>query len=211
MLGGRITSNDKDRGAAFAITARLVVTANHVVRGQEVAFLRFVEDSGQKIEIDRVEGEEELDIALLHLRADASDVLPLGEAADGFNWRVEMQPHGNDPWLTGSITAARRKFTNQRKYETQVVQLHVNELLGEYAGYSGSPVLLDAYPSFVVGVLVEEFRLRLQPTNRPSRPRKQRALRHPGTEHHQAVWTRAVTAQRVSPLVLSRILRSCPT
>jgi tetratricopeptide (TPR) repeat protein len=162
VLGGRITSNDKDRGAAFAITARLVVTANHVVRGQDVAFLRFVEDSGQRIEIDRVEGEEELDIALLHLRADASDVLPLGEAADGFNWRVEMHPHGNDPWLTGRITAARRKFINQRKYETQVVQLQVNELLGEYAGYSGSPVLLDAYPSFVVGVLVEELRLRLQ-------------------------------------------------
>jgi tetratricopeptide (TPR) repeat protein len=162
VLGGRITSNDKDRGAAFAITARLAVTAHHVVREREAASLRFIEDSGRTIEIDRVEGDEELDIALLHLRADASDVLPLGEAADEFNWRVEMQPRGNDPWLTGRITAARRKFINQRKYETQVVQLQVNELLGEYVGYSGSPVLLDAYPNFVVGVLVEELRLRVQ-------------------------------------------------
>lgn len=161
MLGGRIRSGDRDRGAAVAIAPRIAVTANHVVRSQDVAALRYFEDSGRAIRVERVDGDDALDVALLHLKEDATDVLPLGEAADGFAWRVEMQPRGNDPWLTGSITAAQRRFINQRKHETQVVQLHVNEVLGEYAGYSGSPVLLDARPGVVIGILVEELRLRL--------------------------------------------------
>jgi tetratricopeptide (TPR) repeat protein len=161
VVGGRILAQGKDKGAGFAVAPRLVLTANHVVRGQEESSLQFVGETAIPINIMRVRRAEELDIALLYLTNDASDVLSVCDGADELEWRVEMEPRGNDPWLTGVITASRRRFTNQQKHQTEAMQLRVNELLQEYAGYSGSPVILKASPRMVVGVLVEELRMRI--------------------------------------------------
>jgi hypothetical protein len=93
-------------------------------------------------------------------------VLPVGLITTGAEWRVETRPRASDPTLTGTVTDPCRRLQNQHGTETTLVQLWVREELGDYQGYSGSPVTSSpegAAPSHVFGVLVEQGRWRISP------------------------------------------------
>ncbi len=161
MAGGRIQARGQDKGAGFAVSPSVVVTANHVVRDQDSASLAYVTEGGDVVAIERVERAEELDVALLYLSKEVPEVVRVGLATEGLSWRVELSPRPNDAWLSGTVTAVRRHYRNSQGRETYVTQLHVEEELEEYAGYSGSPVMLATEPAVAVAVLVEELRVRL--------------------------------------------------
>jgi hypothetical protein len=161
MVTGRICAKEKDRGSGFALAARIVVTANHVVRGQEASSLLFVLDDGRRYQVERVEPDEILDVAVLHMAEDVPEVLLVGPAVEGLNWQVESQPLGNDPLLTGTIDATDRRLVNEKGHEIRAVQLWVKQELGDYRGYSGSAVALKSPHDMVFGVLVEQVYLRL--------------------------------------------------
>ncbi len=133
------------------------MTADHVIRGCEVASLEFVTDTGRAIRVERVESDDELDVAVLHL-TESVDGFVAARARDRLDWLVDARPRANDSRLTGLITDARHPFSKDRGPEFPVLQLLVNEELGSYKGYSGGPVVLatsDARP--VLGVLVEQL------------------------------------------------------
>src|SRR3712207_7082674 len=59
--------------------------------------------------------------------------LAVGEVDAGATWYVDAQPRGNDPVLTGTISATRRPLINDRGFQAEVVQLlrseeHTSEL-----------------------------------------------------------------------------------
>jgi Trypsin-like peptidase domain len=168
MAMGRILADGKDKGSGFALASRVAVTANHVVRRQAAESLHFALGNDRTVAVDRVEGDETLDVAVLHLREKVAEVLAVGHATEGGYWRVEAQPQGNDPLLTGTIDAARRRLVNDKGHQTEVVQLRVDQELGDYKGYSGSAVALQSPRGVVVGVLVEQLRWRLpSPAGQP--------------------------------------------
>jgi len=194
MAVGRILLNRKDKtgkdktdllGCGFALAttlgapSRVVLTAYHVIVADkqrnvmyETSSLRFATEAGRMIPVFDVQVAEDLDIAVLHLSEEVREGLAVGHAVEGAAWQVEAQPLGSDPKLTGTITATRRRFTDDRGHETHVVQLLVDQRLGEYEGYSGSPVVAATPPGAVssqvalqsppvIGILVEQLRLRI--------------------------------------------------
>ncbi len=167
MAGGRILVQGKDEGSGFALTPRVVLTANHVVRNREAPSLQFATEAGRRVPVERVERDDDRDIAVLHLSEDVPDVLRVGHAVERAAWQVETRPRGNDPQLTGTVSAARRPFKNAQGHETDVMQLLVEQELGDYRGYSGSPVVLQSPPGpgAVIGVLVEQLRWRIPAQN----------------------------------------------
>jgi len=168
---GRVLIDGRDEGGGVALTARLVVTANHVVRGRSGKPLTFMV-GGQQLGVARVEAADDLDVAVLHLEAEMPAPVVQGvlvsQATNGARWRVETPPRGNDPVLTGVVDAARLSYENQRGQLVEVMQLRVDQQLGNYGGYSGSTVGLQSPRGAVVGVLVEQQLLRIRADNRPS-------------------------------------------
>jgi tetratricopeptide (TPR) repeat protein len=105
----------------------------------------------------------------LHLSEDVAEGLAVGRAVEGGSWQVETQPRPNDPKLYGTITDTHRRFVKQDGgHEVYVLQLDEKQNLGDYKGYSGSPVVLKSPTDAVIGVLIEQLRSRLSvPTSQP--------------------------------------------
>ena len=118
------------------------------------------------IPVTRIEVSTMLDVGVLHLQRPAPAVLLVGPITAGTEWRVETRPKASDPALTGMVTDAHRRLQNQCGKETTLIQLGVREELGDYQGYSGSPVTsppVGGLPGRVLGVLVEQGLWRINP------------------------------------------------
>jgi WD40 repeat protein len=126
--------------------------------------VQYQPEGAEPIPVTRIEVSTSLDVAVLRLRQSAPAVLPAGTVTTGAEWRVDSRPRASDPALTGTVTDPARRLRNQRGEETTLVQLWVREELGDYQGYSGSPVTLPptgGMPARVLGVLVEQGRWRV--------------------------------------------------
>jgi tetratricopeptide (TPR) repeat protein len=157
---GRIRLRDLDKGTGFTLGPRLVVTANHVARDGDETTLSFAVEE-RRIAVERVERDEVLDVAVLHLAEDAPATLEVGRAEAEASWRVEAQPRDNDPMLSGSITATRWRIANDAGHDVVAMQLKVDQAVGWHAGYSGGPVTSPPGSRAAVGVLVEQVLLRV--------------------------------------------------
>ena len=151
MTVGRVLANDEDKGSGFALatshsgTTRIVLTARHVVGDQEPSSLLFLTEDKRKIPVESVERDDDLDVAVLHLSEDVAEGLAVSDAVEGENWQVETQPRPNDPKLSGTITDTHRPFLKKDGgHEIFVLQLYEQHNLGDYKGYSGSPVVLKS-------------------------------------------------------------------
>jgi hypothetical protein len=117
--------------------------------------------SGSVIPVEAVtQVDESLDAAALRLAVDLVECLPVASAVEGGEWFVDSPPSGDDPALTGTISKVGLRIENAKGTAVDVVQLRVDQLLGDYRGYSGSGVL-DRQRRAVVGLLVEQKHLRL--------------------------------------------------
>jgi len=111
---------------------------------------------GEPIPVTRVEVSTGLDVAVLHLQRPAPAVLPAaGQVTAGQQWRVDTRPDPGAPVLRGTVTEPQRPLKNAAGKETTLIQLWVEQEIGSYRGYSGSPVLAQAAGG-VLGVLVEQ-------------------------------------------------------
>lgn len=162
MAVGRVLVDSRDGGSGFALAPQVVVTANHVVRGHKAQSLTFSLPGGLRVGVEQMDGDPTLDVAVLRLVGAVPEVLAVGQPAEGARWRVETQPRGSDPVLTGTIDATRRRLVNAQGYEVEVLQLRVDQQLGDYRGYSGGAVTALRPRGAVVGVLVEQLNWRLR-------------------------------------------------
>jgi WD40 repeat protein len=163
---GRILINGHDAGSAFTVAPRVALTAGHVVRmvaGQSnrMDSVVYVPEGGSPIAISEIQVDRVLDVALVHLEDAVKETLATAEAVDDMSWRVQSRPRPNDPTLTGTVTDHLRAMRNDQGEDTHLVQLWVQQEVGDYAGYSGSPVIAEGTPfGAVIGVLVEQGRWR---------------------------------------------------
>jgi NB-ARC domain len=157
---GRVLVGGKDRGAGFALDPRLVVTANHVVRDCGDKPVEYAPAGSEAVGVQRVQADADRDAAVLWLAGEVGEFLPTSTAVRGAEWRVESPPPGgNDPQLTGKVTTDRMTIQKATGQQVEVVQLEVNEQLGDFGGYSGSAVL-DLLGRAVLALLVEQKPLR---------------------------------------------------
>jgi hypothetical protein len=163
MAVGRILVNGSDEGSGFTLNGAVAITAGHVVRDQKAESLQFMHES-RNVAVDKLEADEELDVAVLHLKENLI-VGPflIGRPVEKAAWEITGQPRANDPKLTGIISGVNLPFQNAQEHETRVLQLLVEQILGNYQGYSGSPVVLSAPLSGTIGILVEQQHWRLRP------------------------------------------------
>lgn len=177
MTAGRVQVAGADTGAAFAIAPRLALTARHVIcaaldekdqlRADKTVLV--VLRDGPPIAVTSCGCDKKLDVAVLHLAKDAPAWLPLAAPVDGSTWRVTTRPRPSDPGLSGRVTYAALRLRTANGQDAMLTQLHIEERLGDYAGYSGSPVLLwtvganPEQPLPAVAVLIEQVRWRTMP------------------------------------------------
>ena len=155
MIGG------KDAGAGVAVGPRTVVTASHVLGRRPDHRVEYHLAGGRVFPVEaETQADESLDAAALRVAEDLGDWLPVAAAVEGGHWVVDSPPPGNDPALTGTISKVGLRMENARGMPLDVLQLRVDQLLGDYRGYSGSGVL-DRQRRVVVGLLVEQKHLRL--------------------------------------------------
>lgn len=149
-----------DCGAGFALGPKLVVTANHVVRGRQDKPVKYVPAGGEAVGVERVQPDVDHDAAILWLVSEVREFLLTSTAVQKADWRVESPPPGsNDPQLHGTVTTTRMTIENASGQLVEVVQLEVNERLDDFEGYSGSAVL-DSPGRAVLALLVEQKQLR---------------------------------------------------
>jgi len=169
----RVSVNGRDAGAAFAIGPRLALTARHVMRaatdcdgrpGPEHR-VELVPEGHPSRPVTACTSDGALDVAALHVADDVPGWIPVGAAQDDVRWRVAGRPRADDPGLSGRVTFASRVVRNADGHDVPMMQLHVDQQLGDYAGYSGSAVAVaDAAAArrpVVVAILVEQVRWRV--------------------------------------------------
>jgi WD40 repeat protein len=130
------------------------------------AVVEYHPEGGDPIPVTRIEVNTGMDVALLRLQRPAPAMLMAGPVTIGAQWRVETRPQASDPTLTGTVTDPHRRLRNQQGKETTLIQLLVREELGDYQGYSGSPVISQpagGEQGHLLGVLVEQQRWRISP------------------------------------------------
>lgn len=174
MTVGRIDIDGVVKGIGFAIGPRLALTARHVLVDALDEFDH--QKPGCKLKLHAPDGtiydaelgkcNRRLDIASLVLAADVATWLyaaPAQEAA--VDWRVDSRPSDDDPMLTGQITTLARPLLTETGEEVLLIQLHVQQSLGDYRGYSGSPVEYFApngQSGGFIGILIEQARWRIK-------------------------------------------------
>jgi WD40 repeat protein len=158
---GRVLIGDKDRGGGFALGPRLVVTANHVVRGHEDQPVIYVPTGGKAVGIERLQPDVGHDAAILWLASDVGEFLSTSGAEPGARWQSPPAGAG-DPVLTGTVSTPRMTIQNAGGQPVEMMQLLVDQQLGDYAGYAGNAVL-DSLGQTVLGLLVEQVPLRMAP------------------------------------------------
>ncbi|MEV0900534.1 serine protease [Actinoplanes sp. NPDC049802] len=160
----RVTKGNHDLGSGFCLADRIVATAAHVVKDHPAADLTFVTSAGAHVEVERVQVDKRIDTALLWVRRSLAVKAQFGHAADRTAWTVTARPEAGAARLTGTVSAVDHLMTNPDGHDMRVLQLHVEEGLGEFHGYSGSAVWARGN---IVGILVEQVRQRMRVMGKP--------------------------------------------
>lgn len=167
VLFGPAGSPGQFSGSGFLVSDRVAVTAYHVVRDRLAPDVT-VEIGGVFMSVRRIEHDEGIDAAVLHLDGSSTSHTQVDDVAVGAQWIVTTGPKGNDPQLGGVVAAVDRHMVNDRGHPIGALQLLVTETLDDFGGYSGSAVRLRAHPDVVVGMLYEQVHSRLKtPGSRP--------------------------------------------
>jgi hypothetical protein len=151
---GRVLVGGRDGGEGFALGPRLVVTANRVVRGFEDQSVVYVPTEGEAVTVERMQFDVDHNAAILWLASDAGEFLPTSAAERGARWQSPPS-RLYDPILSGTVSTVRMTIQNAGGQPIEVMQLHVDQELGDYAGYANSAVL-DWRGQTVLGLLVEQ-------------------------------------------------------
>jgi len=157
---GRILIGSQDKGGGTAIFPRLVITAGHVIAGTQPGAPVFFKTQAERLvpAVERIGFVEGRDAAAIGLD-DEVVWSPTRLAEDDQRWWVGATGLKNDPLLTGRITKVDHQIRDSAGNQVAVMQLHVDQNLGGFGGYSGSAVRNT--DGEVTGILIEQLPQRL--------------------------------------------------
>lgn len=161
-----IWHKDSRLGAGFFVTRRYVLTARHCV-------LRAIQDGDPLVEV-RCAGavdapiqarlyqqQIDADMALVEIieRPDVPVALPSADMCrTDERWRNPYRPLDSDPFLSGTVQAGPVAYRCAEGGAVSALQLQCDQALGDYSGYSGSPVQrVDEQDTTVLGILIEQY------------------------------------------------------
>ncbi len=162
--GVELFQSQQRLGGGFLLTRRYVLTALHCLRGitsldaqVEVALTDGSRLVGQVCRQDR-----EADLALIMISAAYDVKLPIpraGVAQGGDDWYGPYRPAAAEVRLRGRVDDGAIEYLCEGGALIQALQLTVNQVLGDYSGYSGGPVVKGNpgdHEPVAVGILLEQ-------------------------------------------------------
>ncbi|MCT9083111.1 serine protease [Streptomyces fulvoviolaceus] len=178
----RISEGDRCLGAGFLVTRAFVLTALHClrVRSPDNARLDLELPDGRRVSGLLCDEIKDADLALIAVEDAHSHALPLAAPTDwprpDVRWQSTYRPPGDHTQLSGHVEHDTIDYNSVEGGVFKAIQLRVEQDLGTFAGYSGSPVNtipgLHRHPEEhgeqarrpVVGILMEEERNREDPS-----------------------------------------------
>ncbi|MFJ2008556.1 S1 family peptidase [Streptomyces chartreusis] len=169
----RICEGERCLGAGFLITRAFVLTALHCLRWRSAGNSRFDLElpDGRRLAGQLCEEIKDADLALIAVEDAESHGLAPAAPTDWprpeVGWRGTYCPPSEETRLSGRVTHETVDYRNAADGVFKAVQLTVDQQLGTYDGYSGSPVDTagaqarheqhgQTAPRPVVGILMEE-------------------------------------------------------
>lgn len=155
---------DKRLGAGFFLTRCYALTALHCLRGidadDDILDIRLTD--GDKV-LGRVHRRSiETDMALIDVPKvnGITAIIPNpGRADDGGTWKNPYRPSNSHVYLSGRVGEFAITYQCVGGADIEAIQLECDQSVGDYAGYSGSPIELN-YPGgnqTVIGILLEQY------------------------------------------------------
>ncbi|MFJ9125844.1 serine protease [Streptomyces sp. NPDC102340] len=163
----QIDENGLHLGAGVLITRTFVLTALHCLDGSsgDDADLDLHLADGQQVRGRVCDKIADVDLALIAVQDAHAHVLPLAPPTDrpraDVTWRGSYRPPQEKTLLSGRITHAPTVHRSDADGKFTGLQLTVDQLVHDFAGYSGSPVDVDAGEHdpggrALVGILMEQ-------------------------------------------------------
>jgi Trypsin-like peptidase domain len=165
-----IHQQGKRFGAGFLLARRFVLTAHHCLHdcavGNDKVQLSFA--TGRTIQGLIVERAAEADLALITItEAESSGVTaPFPDRSmPGEMWRAPYRPSDTDPYLSGGVQHGSMRYQCEGGGSIEALQLACAEHIGDYSGYSGSPIerSIGNSSTAILGVLIEQYPDRMIP------------------------------------------------
>lgn len=155
----RISEAGRPLGAGLLLTRVYILTAMHCLRSVRVQYGRLeLELADGRVLTGRLcDSVKDKDLALIHIEDAHQYDLPLAAPVDwprpNMRWRGTYCPPNEQTRLSGHVSHAPITYRSVEGGEFTGIQLTVEQWLGDYSGYSGSPV--DTEPA-VIGILMEQ-------------------------------------------------------
>jgi hypothetical protein len=154
---------DKRLGVGFFLTRCYALTPLHCLPGITINdFVDICFASGEKVQGRVHRHSREADLALIDIPPvdNTAVILPnFGRADEGGSWRNPYRPSADHIFLTGKVTEFAIEYRCVGGGEIEAIQLECDQPVGNYAGYSGSPVELKqpGGDKRVIGILLEQY------------------------------------------------------
>ncbi len=159
-----ISQGEKRLGAGFLLTPCYVVTASHCLRNVTTAneSLDISLPGGEIIPGRLYRRSVEADLALIDIATPGghSAYAPMADrAVSGEEWRNPYRPSTGHAYLTGRVSAPELRYRCEGEGTIEAMQLECSQDLGDYSGYSGSPIERGgpANSPAVLGLLIEQY------------------------------------------------------